>query len=46
MLRLHRELDINIEGIDTIDHLLQRMDNLQKEVISLKNRIRLYEDQD
>ena len=46
MLRMHRELDINIEGIDTIDHLLLRMDNLQKEVIGLKNRLRLYEDID
>lgn len=44
ILRLHYELDINMEGIDTIDHLLQRMDYLQREVISLKNRLRLYED--
>lgn len=46
MLRLHRELDINVEGIDTIDHLLDRMSNLQTEVTSLKNRLRLYEDLD
>lgn len=44
MLRLHRELEINIEGIDTIDHLLSRIHNLQNEVISLRNRLRLYED--
>lgn len=46
MLRLHRELDINIEGIDTIDHLLDRMHSLQTEIITLKNRLRLYEDLD
>lgn len=46
MLRLHRELDINVEGIDTIDHLLDRMHDLQIEVIALKNRLRLYEDID
>jgi len=46
MLRLHNELDINLEGIDTIDNLLQKQQDLQKEVISLKNRLRLYEDFD
>ena len=46
MLRLHRELEINLEGIDTIDHLLGRMSRLQEEVIMLKNRLRLYEDND
>lgn len=44
MLRLHQELDINMEGIDTIDHLLERMSELQSEVIRLRNRLRLYED--
>lgn len=44
ILRLHRELEINLEGIDTIDHLLQRVSQLQEEVLSLKNRLRLYED--
>lgn len=46
MLRLHNELDINLEGIDTIDNLLQKQRDLQTEVISLKNRLRLYEDID
>lgn len=43
MIRLHRELEINLEGIDTIDHLLGRMIHLQEEVTKLKNRLRLYE---
>jgi len=43
MIRLHYELDINIEGIDAISHLLQRVDNLHEELTALKNRLRLYE---
>lgn len=44
MIRLHLDLEINPEGIDTIDHLLARMTRLQEEVTKLKNRLRLYED--
>ena len=43
-LRLHKELDINLEGIDTIDHLLGKMHELQDEIVRLKNRLRVYED--
>jgi len=43
MIRLHYELDINMEGIDAISHLLQRVDNLHEELTSLKNRLRFYE---
>ena len=30
MMRLHFELDINMEGIDAISNLLLQIDNLQK----------------
>jgi hypothetical protein len=40
---LHDELDINMEGIETITHLLQRMNAMQNEIILLRNRLRLYE---
>jgi len=43
MIRLHYELDINIEGIDAISHLLQRVDQLQDELRILKNRLNRYE---
>ncbi len=43
MVRLYRELDINIEGIDTINHLLQRIIDMQNENNALRNRLRLYE---
>lgn len=46
MLRLHKDLDINTEGIDTIGHLLEKIQNLQQEILNLKNRLRLYEDQE
>ncbi len=42
-IRLYYELDINLEGIETISHLLQRINSMQDEIIALKNRLRLYE---
>jgi chaperone modulatory protein CbpM len=42
-IRFYYELDINLEGIETITHLLRRINNLQEEVRGLKNRLRLYE---
>jgi chaperone modulatory protein CbpM len=44
ILRLHQDLEINMEGIDAITHLLQRISRMQTEIIMLKNRLRLYED--
>ncbi len=44
MIRMHRELNINAEGIDTILNLLQQIDELQQELIIVKNRLNLYED--
>ena len=43
MIRLHNELEINIAGIEAITHLLQRVEYIQQEMLSLKNRLRLYE---
>ena len=42
--RLHYDLHINIEGIDAIYNLLEQVNILKKEIISLHNRLRLYED--
>ncbi|MDB5226093.1 MAG: MerR family transcriptional regulator [Bacteroidota bacterium] len=44
LVRLHHELDINLEGIEAITHLLQRVKDLQQEIITLKNKLNLYED--
>jgi len=43
MIRLHHELNINIEGIDIVFNLLQKEIKLRKEVNTLKNRLSLYE---
>lgn len=45
MIRMHYELDINIEGIDAISHLLNMVDDLHTELTSLKNKLRLYENE-
>lgn len=42
-LRLYYDMDINIEGIEAISHLLERMNELESEIISLKNRLERYE---
>jgi hypothetical protein len=42
-IRFYYELDINLEGIETITHLLQRISSMQEEIRMLKNRLRLYE---
>ena len=44
ILRLHHDLQINLEGIDAISHLLNRVDQMQSEIIRLQNKLRLYED--
>lgn len=35
-MHLHYELEINLEGLETIKHLLDRVDLLQKEVSRLR----------
>jgi hypothetical protein len=43
MMRLHYELNINLEGVDAIYHLLKQVESLQKEIVILKNRLNFYE---
>jgi hypothetical protein len=42
-VRLYFELDINLEGIETINYLLQRINVLQDEITLLKNKLGIYE---
>lgn len=42
-IRFYYDLDINLEGIETITHMLQRIFSMQDEIVSLRNRLRLYE---
>lgn len=39
MMRLHYDLDINIEGIDAIYNLLKQVEVLQNEIKALKNKL-------
>ena len=43
IMRLHQELELNLEGIDVVLNLLQKISNLQNEMVALKNRLLLYE---
>jgi hypothetical protein len=42
-IRLYYELDINLEGIETINYLLQRINSMQHEIVALRNKLRIYE---
>jgi chaperone modulatory protein CbpM len=42
-VRWHYDLSINFEGIEALAHLLQRMDGLQEENRTLRNRLRGFE---
>jgi hypothetical protein len=44
MMRLHYDLDINLEGIDAIYRLLKQVESMQNEIKTLNNRLRFYED--
>lgn len=43
IIRLHFDLDINLEGIETISHLLERMDAMQERIKHLTNRLKVFE---
>lgn len=43
IIHLHFELDINLEGIETIIHLLARMEDMQGQITRLANRLKKYE---
>lgn len=44
MVRLHRDLDINEEGLEAIAHLLNRIEGMNNELVYLRNRLNLYEE--
>ncbi|WP_083432174.1 chaperone modulator CbpM [Christiangramia salexigens] len=43
MIRLYRDLDINVEGLEAVHHLLKQIESLQKENRRLRNRLNLFE---
>ena len=43
MVRLYHEMDINLEGIETITYLLQRMQAMQRQISVLETKLNMYE---
>lgn len=43
MHRLYHDLNINLEGLEAIQHLLKKLKELQKTNLNLQNRLNLYE---
>ncbi len=39
MVRLHQDLNVNLEGIDVIQQLLQKMSELREEVMMLRRKL-------
>jgi hypothetical protein len=37
-VRLHYDLDINLEGIETINYLLEKIEKMQREILELRNK--------
>jgi len=42
-IRLHYDLDINMQGIEAINFLLERVQNMQHEINYLRSKLNVYE---
>ena len=42
MIRLHYDLDVNLEGIDVIHHLLKKLEDAQEEIYRLKSKMKFH----
>jgi hypothetical protein len=45
LMRLKAEMDINIEGIETITYLLQRINDMQQHILQLNNKLAFYKNE-
>ncbi|MBA4138994.1 MAG: chaperone modulator CbpM [Segetibacter sp.] len=45
-VRLHTDLDINLEGLEAISNLLQKIEGMQNQITALKNKLRMLEVRD
>lgn len=43
LMRMSVDMDINLEGIETITYLLQRMNDMQRHILQLENKLTFYE---
>jgi len=39
LVRLHYDLNVNLEGIDVINHLLQQIEVMRRELIRFRNKV-------
>lgn len=44
VVRIQNDLNVNLEGVDTVLNLLDKINELQTELNNVKNRLRLYEE--
>jgi len=42
MIRLHYDLNVNLDGIDVINHLLKRLENAQQQIAELNHKLNFY----
>lgn len=43
LIRLHHELEINLAGIEAIGHLLDRVESLNEDIRTMRNKLNFYE---
>ncbi|HKJ06244.1 MAG TPA: chaperone modulator CbpM [Flavobacteriaceae bacterium] len=43
IIRLHNDLNVNMEGIEAISHLLDRIENLQNKLRIVEQKLKIYE---
>ena len=43
LYRLHQDLGINFEGLDAINHMLRKLEKMEKTINLLRKKIDLYE---
>lgn len=42
LIRFYQEMDINLEGIEAIVYLLEKVQSLQQQVVQLQNELSIY----
>lgn len=43
LIRMHTELEINLQGIEAILHLLKKIDTMEQQIRALEQQLKLYE---
>ncbi len=43
LMRLHFDLEINLEGLDAIYNLLKQVETLQQDIVTLKNKLNRFD---